>query len=179
MDGIVPESPGRRSSRRARSPSRSCSRPRSRARLLAARRSAWPYASASSAAAYPPPIWRRSRPATAPAWAAGSASAAGNPAAKNTPASCRSSSAPAQTPGPPPDQALALFREAATAGDANSMVELAEIYSAGIIVNRNDAEAISWYRKAAEIGDPRGMLHLGGMYSLGAGVGQDYRAAAH
>jgi len=59
------------------------------------------------------------------------------------------------------------------------MVELAEIYSAGIIVNRNDAEAISWYRKAAEIGDPRGMLHLGGMYSLGAGVGQDYRAAAH
>jgi hypothetical protein len=77
------------------------------------------------------------------------------------------------------DQALVLFREAATAGDANSMVELAEIYSAGVIVNRDDTEATRWYRKAAEIGDPRGMLHLGGMYSLGAGVGQDYQVAAH
>jgi serine/threonine-protein kinase len=77
------------------------------------------------------------------------------------------------------EQALALFREAATAGDANSMVELAEIYSAGVIVNRDDTEAIRWYRKAAETGDPRGMLQLGGMYSLGVGVAQDNQAAAH
>jgi serine/threonine protein kinase len=74
--------------------------------------------------------------------------------------------------------ALALFREAANAGDASSMIELGEIYAAGVIVNRNDVEAIRWYRRAADAGDARGMLYLGGMYSLGTGVPQDYRVAA-
>jgi serine/threonine protein kinase len=74
--------------------------------------------------------------------------------------------------------ALALFREAANAGDADSMIELGETYAAGVIVNRNDAEATRWYRRAADAGDPRGMLYLGGMYSLGTGVPQDYRVAA-
>jgi len=74
--------------------------------------------------------------------------------------------------------ALALFREAANAGDASSMIKLGEMYTAGEIVKRNDVEAVRWYRRAADAGDPRGMLYLGGMYSLGTGVPQDYRTAA-
>ena len=78
-----------------------------------------------------------------------------------------------------PRTALALLNKAADAGDTKSMLELAELYSAGTAIDRNDAQAIRWYREAADAGNTQGMLQLGGMYSLGIDVSQNYREAAH
>jgi serine/threonine-protein kinase len=78
----------------------------------------------------------------------------------------------------PPRAIVDLLRMAASAGDSSSMIELGDIYSSGVIADRDDAEAARWYQKAADTGNPQAMVDLGGMYSLGAGVAQDYKAAA-
>ncbi len=78
------------------------SRPCEHTRPATVRRSAWPCAAACAAVACRPPESRRSCPAADPASAVAPASAAGNLAAKRTPASCRPSCARAQTPAPPP-----------------------------------------------------------------------------
>src|ERR1019366_4708814 len=87
--------------RHARSPSRSCSRPGTRAPPAGDRRSAWRCAAAWL-------VWscllresRRSRLATAPAWAASLALSAGSPAESNSPPSSALSRAPVQTPALP------------------------------------------------------------------------------
>ena len=78
----------------------------------------------------------------------------------------------------PPRATADLLRMAANVGDSISMIELGDIYSVGVIVDRNDAEAARWYQKAADSGNPEGMVDIGGMYSLGTGVAQDYKTAA-
>src|SRR5216683_4005522 len=85
----------------ARSPSRSCSRPRRRTPAATGRRSASPYAVASLGCSCLLSDWRRSRRSTAPAWAALPAVPAGSPAAPNTAASCVRSRVRSQTPAPP------------------------------------------------------------------------------
>ena len=78
----------------------------------------------------------------------------------------------------PPRATVDLLRMAADAGDCSSMIKLGDLYSAGIIVDRDDAEAVRWYQKAADAGSVQGMVDIGGMYSLGTGVAQDYKTAA-
>ena len=100
-------------------------------------------------------------------------------------------------------EAVRLFRLAAeqgSDGDQSLMLLLAAdydqirvvaqtvlglMYSSGLRVARDDAEAVRWYRLAAEQGNATAQTALGDMYSSGRGVAQDdaeavrwYRLAA-
>jgi TPR repeat protein len=70
------------------------------------------------------------------------------------------------------DHALALqiVRSLADQGHARAQTRLANMYSAGRGVARDDAIAASWYRKAAGQGDNEAQLRLGHLYSEGRGV---------
>ena len=58
-------------------------------------------------------------------------------------------------------EVLALYRLAASRGDAQSMTELADAYDIGSGVKQDAAEALRLYRQAAEAGDPGAMVKLG------------------
>jgi TPR repeat protein len=78
-----------------------------------------------------------------------------------------------------PEDAIDLFSKSAALGDANAMVELAESYSNGEGVAKNDAEALEWFTLAAKAGNSSAMLSLGGLYLLGNdGVEQSDEDAA-
>ncbi len=63
-------------------------------------------------------------------------------------------------------------------GNAKAQNNLGIMYSEGLGVPQDDAEALQWYRKAAEQGDAKAQNKLGAMYDEGRGVPQDY-AQAH
>ncbi|MCP5191098.1 MAG: sel1 repeat family protein [Pseudomonadales bacterium] len=65
----------------------------------------------------------------------------------------------------------------AQAGDAESMVEISMMYSAGLGVPRGDMEALEWANKAAELGSPRAFGVLGDLYLQGYGVEMDEEKA--
>ena len=67
-----------------------------------------------------------------------------------------------------PEDAIDLFSKSAALGDANAMEELAESYSNGEGVAKNDAEALEWFTLAAKAGNSSAMLSLGGLYLLGS-----------
>jgi TPR repeat protein len=74
---------------------------------------------------------------------------------------------------------------AAEQGNANAQFNLGLMYSEGIGVPENDAEAVKWYRKAAEQGHAEAESNLGWMYANGYGVPENdaeavkwYRKAA-
>ena len=92
----------RRASTGARNPSRSYSRPRTRALPAIARGSAWRCAAAGVAGSCLLPEWRQWQPATDPAWAAAPPSAADTRAVLDTPASSAPSCGPDRTPVPLP-----------------------------------------------------------------------------
>ncbi len=78
-----------------------------------------------------------------------------------------------------PEDAIDLFSKSAALGDANAMEELAESYSNGEGVAKNDAEAVEWFTLAAKAGNSSAMLSLGGLYLLGNdGVEQSDEDAA-
>jgi serine/threonine protein kinase len=78
-----------------------------------------------------------------------------------------------------PEDAIDLFSKSAALGDANAMEELAESYSNGEGVAKNDAEAVEWFTLAAKAGNSSAMLTLGGLYLLGNdGVEQNDEDAA-
>lgn len=67
-------------------------------------------------------------------------------------------------------QALAMYKKAADAGDADAMYELGAIEGMGLggRVNRN--EALAWYRRSAQAGGKRAMWAIGLAYLVGQGV---------
>lgn len=76
---------------------------------------------------------------------------------------------------------LALAKQ----GDAGAQNMLGMMYSEGVGVPENDAEAVRWYRLAAEQGQANAQLVLGAMYDNGKGVPENdteavrwYRLAA-
>src|SRR5580658_3539518 len=78
-----------------------------------------------------------------------------------------------------PEDAIDLFSKSAALGDANAMEELAESYSNGEGVAKNDTEAVEWFTLAAKAGNSSAMLTLGGLYLLGNdGVEQNDEDAA-
>jgi serine/threonine protein kinase len=78
-----------------------------------------------------------------------------------------------------PEDAIDLFSKSAALGDANAMEELAESYSNGEGVAKNDAEAVEWFTLAAKAGSSSAMLSLGGLYLLGSdGVEENDEDAA-
>ena len=70
-------------------------------------------------------------------------------------------------------------------GDVDAQYNLGVIYSIGLGVPENDAEAVKWNRKAAEQGYAKAQYNLGVMYANGDGVPENdaeavkwYRKAA-
>ena len=62
------------------------------------------------------------------------------------------------------------FRPLAEQGDAGAQFNLGLMYSRGLGVPENDAEAVKWYRKAAEQGHADAQTLIGMMYAGGLGV---------
>jgi len=62
------------------------------------------------------------------------------------------------------------FRVAAAQGDADAQYNLGLMYSRGVGVGEDDAEALKWYRMAAAQGHAKAQYNLGMMYYFGKGV---------
>jgi TPR repeat protein len=67
-----------------------------------------------------------------------------------------------------PQDAAALFRQAADLGDINAMQELGESYANGEGVSKDDLEAVRWFLRAAGGGNTSAMLSLGVLYLFGS-----------
>lgn len=75
---------------------------------------------------------------------------------------------------------IALYhrnRRAAARANAQAQSDLGLMYSKGLGVAQNDAEAVRWYRKAADQGFAHGQCNLAFMYLNGRGVPQDFAEA--
>jgi hypothetical protein len=68
-----------------------------------------------------------------------------------------------------PEQAFAMFTEAAGKGDPEAMFELGKLYEKGIGTDQDVAKALSLYEKAAELGFADAINDLGFLYYQGAG----------
>ena len=75
------------------------------------------------------------------------------------------------------DNALKTLEQAAAQGDAVAQTGLGGMYSLGIGVQQDYAQARAWYEKAAAQGDAAAQFALGLLYANGHGVRQDYAQA--
>lgn len=66
------------------------------------------------------------------------------------------------------------LRKAAEQGDAEAQFSLGFMYTGGLGVPQDDAQAITWYRKAADQELADAQFYLGLMYDEGRGVPQDF-----
>ena len=69
---------------------------------------------------------------------------------------------------------LAEIRTKAEKGDAKAQFALGCIYSLGLDVTKDAAEAVKWFRKAAEQNLAASQYNLGSCYTKGEGVKKDY-----
>ena len=76
-----------------------------------------------------------------------------------------------------PDQAVALFRDAASQGNVEACYELAELYYNGNGVSTNFAVAKDYYLRAADAGNVEAQYMLGVMARNGQGGDKDYGEA--
>ena len=74
-------------------------------------------------------------------------------------------------------QALKIFRQLATKGNAEAQYNLGTIYHEGNAVTQDYKEAVKWYRLAAAQGDAGSQYNIGFMYYNGQGVTQGYKEA--
>ena len=65
------------------------------------------------------------------------------------------------------------LREAASAGDAKALFEVATRYAEGRGLKADMAEAAKWYEKSAELGFAPAQYRIGNMYEKGIGVTRD------
>ena len=73
--------------------------------------------------------------------------------------------------------AVAMFREAAEAGQPSAMYHLGWAYRDGYGVTADGPAAVSWYRRAAEAGHAYGQYMYGDQFYYGNDVPQDYGQA--
>ena len=81
-----------------------------------------------------------------------------------------------QDPKPPiaaEPKALQEIKAKAEKGDATAQNNLGAMYYYGLVVAKDEKEAVKWYRKAAEQGDADGQLSLALMHTQGRGVAKD------
>ncbi len=76
-------------------------------------------------------------------------------------------------------KALPAIQNAATSGEAWAQADLGYLYEDGLVVAKNDTEAVRWYRLAADQGYAGAQTNLGVMYANGTGVEQDLEKAVH
>lgn len=77
-----------------------------------------------------------------------------------------------------PQEAVRLFRNAASEGDANAHASLAVMYANGRGVRADYGQAMRYYRRAAELGSSAGFLGTGMLYHYGLGVARSVPEAA-
>ncbi|HVG51218.1 MAG TPA: tetratricopeptide repeat protein [Xanthobacteraceae bacterium] len=65
-------------------------------------------------------------------------------------------------------QAIAAYRKAADKGSTSAMVELGVIYSTGIGVPKDEAQARRLFERAAQAGNPRGVMNLTAVSGTGS-----------
>lgn len=70
-------------------------------------------------------------------------------------------------------KALPAVQSAAASGKAWAQADLGSLYEDGLVVAKNDVEAVRWYRLAAKQGYAGAQTNLGVMYANGTGVEQD------
>jgi len=75
-------------------------------------------------------------------------------------------------------KAIAHLRPQAEGGNDTAMTLLANMYSDGLGVIQNDAEAFSLYSRAAEKGNVEAMVAVGAMHASGRSVAQNMKRAA-
>ena len=73
--------------------------------------------------------------------------------------------------------AFKKFRDAATAGHADSQFNVALMYEQGIGAGKDEKEAVVWYGKAAAQGNAAAQFNLGVMYENGRGTQVDFANA--
>jgi caspase domain-containing protein/Sel1 repeat-containing protein len=69
--------------------------------------------------------------------------------------------------------ALQVWKESASAGDAQAQVYVGEIYEKGLGLPPDYGQAAVWYQKAADQGYARGLSNLAYLYEQGLGVPKD------
>ncbi len=74
-------------------------------------------------------------------------------------------------------KALPAVQSAAASGQAWAQADLGSLYEDGLVVAKNDAEAVRWYRLAAQQGYAGAQTNLGVMYANGTGVEQNIEEA--
>ena len=69
------------------------------------------------------------------------------------------------------------LRKLGEQGDAESQYQLGILYHDGVVVPKDDAQAVQWFHRAAEQGYVRAQSTLGAYYWAGRGVPQDFTKA--
>lgn len=77
-----------------------------------------------------------------------------------------------------PEQAAALYAQAADAGHMDAAVSLGVLFQNGNGVTQDTARALQLYEAPAAVGHPRAQNNLGLLYVRGTGAPQDYDRAA-
>jgi TPR repeat protein len=75
------------------------------------------------------------------------------------------------------EQAAAVLRRAAEAGNADAQYKLASLYKLGRGVPQDDEQSFRWMKAAAEKGHQRAQLNLGRMLLTGRGASLDVAQA--
>lgn len=70
-----------------------------------------------------------------------------------------------------------VVEKAAIQGNVPAQYNLAEMYSSGNYIPKDDEEAVKWYRKAAAQGNIRAQYKLGNIYYSGNYIPQDHKQA--
>ena len=77
-----------------------------------------------------------------------------------------------------PAEAVRLFRQAASEGDANANASLGVMYANGRGIAPDYVQSMRYYRRAAELGSASGFLGVGQLYHQGFGVARQPQEAA-
>ena len=93
--------------------------------------------------------------------------------AEASPAAAAGEPAPAHIAGIPADAGPIALREAAEAGDAKALFEIASRYADGRGVKADMKQAATWYEKAAELGFAPAQYRIGNLYEKALGVERD------
>ncbi len=75
------------------------------------------------------------------------------------------------------DEAFERYRVLAEAGNRQGMLNIGNMYSAGLSVGKNPTEALLWYQRAADAGDPIGQFEVARAYEHGLGTQADPQQA--
>lgn len=75
------------------------------------------------------------------------------------------------------EEAFRAWRALAEKGNAQGILNVANMYLAGEGTTKDPKKAVEWYRKGAEQGDPHCLLNLSRAYETGVGVSADMKEA--